>query len=99
MEVRKLSKFNQFCLFYCWKSDDLNIFGRLPVRAYCPGQTMNLKLDVINKSGREVLYFLVHFIQVRSIYKIGWWREVERKKKQKGRDGCQNFRQIFLSHK
>lgn len=64
MEVRKSTKFNQFCLFFCWKTDDLEIFGRLPVRGYCPGQTMNLKLDVINKSCQDVLYFLVHFIQV-----------------------------------
>lgn len=68
IEVQKFLKFNQFCLLFCWKTDDLQIFGRLPVRGYCPGQTMNLKLDVVNKSLREVLYFLVHFIQVRKIF-------------------------------
>lgn len=65
MEARKLTKFNQCCLLFCWKSDDLEMFGRLPVRGYCPGQTMNLKLDVVNKSVQDVSYFLVRFIQVR----------------------------------
>lgn len=65
MEVRKFTRFNYVGFFFCCKTPDLEIYGRLPVRGYCPGQTMNLKLDVNNKSFQDVLYFLVQFIQVR----------------------------------
>lgn len=67
MEVRKFTKFNQCCWFFCWKTAELKIFGRLPVSGYCPGQTVNLKLDVINNSYQEVEHFLVYFIKVRSL--------------------------------
>lgn len=65
MENRIFTKFNQFCIFFCWKTSKLKIFARLPVSGYCPGQTMNLKLDVINNSDQEVFHFLVYFIKVK----------------------------------
>lgn len=66
IEKRISAKFNQFCLFFCWKTAALKIFGRLPVSGYCPGQTMNLKLDVINNSDQDVQHILVHFVKVRT---------------------------------
>ncbi|KAJ6641363.1 Arrestin domain-containing protein 17 [Pseudolycoriella hygida] len=63
MKVRKFTKFNISCCLFCVESDELQLYARLPVRGYCSGQTINLKLDVINKSYQEVLRFLVQFIQ------------------------------------
>lgn len=72
MEKRLSARFNQFCFFFCWKTSALQIFGKLPVSGYCSGQTMNLKLDVINKSDKEVLHILVHFIKVSYTINLHW---------------------------
>lgn len=64
MEKRVRATFNQFCFFFCWKTSALKILARLPVSGYCPGQTMNLKLDMINNSDKDILHLLVHFIKV-----------------------------------
>ncbi|KAG4071526.1 hypothetical protein HA402_011680 [Bradysia odoriphaga] len=68
MERRVCANFNQFCFFFCWKTSNLQVYGRLPVSGYCPGQTMNLKLDVINKSDKDVLHVLVQFVK-EAIYR------------------------------
>ncbi|KAG4071318.1 hypothetical protein HA402_004022 [Bradysia odoriphaga] len=63
MVVRKYVKFSQFWLVFCCKTDDIKMSGRLPVRGYCPGQVINLKLSVINRSFLSILHFQVLFIQ------------------------------------
>ncbi|XP_037035006.1 arrestin domain-containing protein 1-like [Bradysia coprophila] len=65
---RVCANFNQFCFFFCWKTSNLQVYGRLPVSGYCPGQTMNLKLDVINQSDKDVLHVLVQFVK-EAIYR------------------------------
>ncbi|KAG4076323.1 hypothetical protein HA402_005766 [Bradysia odoriphaga] len=56
--------FTRLCVLYRWRKGYLKMFGRLPVSGYCPGQIMNLQLDVINESGQGVLMIVVHFVQV-----------------------------------
>lgn len=63
MEVRKYVKFSAFLSACCCRSDDLRIAGRLPVRGYCPGQSINLKLIVVNRSFVDILHFQVLFVQ------------------------------------
>ncbi|XP_037046285.1 arrestin domain-containing protein 1-like isoform X2 [Bradysia coprophila] len=100
LEVRQCTKFNQFCLLFCWKTDDLEIFGKLPVRGYCPGQTMNLKLDVVNKSGQDILHFAVQFVQEVTYTANNGQQKLERiVQSTKLTDGCRADRHNLQSIK
>lgn len=45
-------------------SDPLKLIARTPVGGYTPGQTINLEVEVINKSDQPVSDFSVQLIKV-----------------------------------
>lgn len=52
------------CCLLCCLSDPMKIVARTPVGGYTPGQTINLELDIINRSDQPVSDFTVQLIKV-----------------------------------
>lgn len=47
-----------------FSSDSIDIGVRVPVKAYAPGQFINIDIDINNKSGKEISEFSVKLIKV-----------------------------------
>lgn len=48
----------------CFRSDPLHIVASIPVGGYVPGQTIDLSLEVDNKSNQRVPYFQMQLVKV-----------------------------------
>lgn len=56
------------CLLCCCETDPVFIIARLPVAGYTPGQTIELFLDVNNKSDQTFQDFQILIIKVSCCY-------------------------------
>lgn len=54
----------------CFSSGSVDICVRMPVSGYTPGQTINLDMNVNNKSNKQISEFSVKLIKVRAQYVI-----------------------------
>lgn len=53
-------------LFYLL-SDPIDMIVNVPVRGYTPGQTINMEINVKNRSNQMISEFQVNLIKVRKI--------------------------------
>lgn len=51
----------------CFRSDPLSIYAQIGVGGFTPGQTINLKFDVDNKSNLNVSTLTVQLVKVRQM--------------------------------
>lgn len=62
--AKKYKTFYKFCLPWCKTDDSLIMVGRIPVRGYIPGQTIELFLNVYNRTEQRVSEFKVQLMKV-----------------------------------
>lgn len=65
----KFKTFHPCCLFFCCRSAPLRIVARIPLGGYAPGQTINVDIEVDNKSAKEA-DFNVQLYKVRFISRL-----------------------------
>lgn len=61
---RSRKGFSKFCFLSCVTSEPLEIVAHIPVSGYIPRETIDLHLQVNNKSNQPVLEFTVQLVQV-----------------------------------
>lgn len=64
MVVKGEKRFYPCFLLWCIKSNPLEIIARTPVGGYVPGQTINLRMSVTNKSGQKITRFIAQLVKV-----------------------------------
>lgn len=57
-------KFRCFGCFFCFKNGALTVSVYVPVRGYAPGQVINVKIDVVNDSSKNLSSMDVQLIKV-----------------------------------
>lgn len=58
--------FSPLYLLRCWQSEPMNVAARIPIGGYTPGQSIDVQVDVDNKSDRQA-DFSVKLRQVKCI--------------------------------
>lgn len=61
--MERYKTFYLCCLLCCCSSDPMHVVVRIPVSGYTPGQSINIEIDVDNKSDSEA-EFTVQLVKV-----------------------------------